>query len=557
LKRAALHALCYAIAAFFAAVSIADIYYHCRWDIFFPDEIYNLDPILTFFRTGDYTSKSQGNHPFDPVLSSGILATWLNGLVYVVGGNLYRERLASALVQFAIATYFAFRLLRSRGVARVHALVIALGTWTTLIVVGCHYLRIINTGEIWGFIYLAAGFFFVERSPPLAAFVWGLGTWLAKIIYLPYSGLLVVALALGRALESSRETAGALPLRLLANVTRLGLAFVAPVFLWMALIVVRYDFATLGHWMFSYVTFVAKHGADVQVAELPVYEGWRFSPDWHAMPLFRDWRDGVSYVGPIIAAGVALVVYVALRLAGLVRSTLRDALLLAAVCVALTAAVTWFFTLDPTNWGRHLMPAIYVAIAVLLYCGAEIYRSVRTVRFAQVAVGLVAYSAVLAGGYYAYAATRTYADAVGWKPAYSPTCRGTEVLAPPCLNNDTLNLIDELGKEWCGPATQMFSPNDYCKSSNRRRIVAHAVDVLADADAHERLVSTNAYLLTLIVFYDYEWRREFLADLGPLICRRPKEPLSRRLNALGLDDATLAEACLPPPGDSQPQATPQ
>jgi hypothetical protein len=460
-------------------------------------------------------------------------------------------------VQFAIATYLAFRLLRARRVAPVHALAIALGTWTTLIVVGCHYLRIINAGELWGFIYLAAGFFFVERTPRLAAFVWGLGTWLVKIIYLPYSGLLLLALALGETLESRRDAQGALSLRLFTNLTRVGLAFIAPLLLWMALIVVRYDFATLEHWVFSYVTFVVKHAADVQVAQLPVYEGWRFNPDWHAMPLFRDWRDGLSYVGPIIAAGVALVAYVMLRVAGVVRSSVRDTLLLAAVSIALAAAVTWFFTLDPTNWGRHLMPAIYVAVAVLLYCGAEIYRSVRTVRFAPVVVGVIAYACVLTGSYYAYAATRNYVDTVGWKPAYSPTCRGPAVLDPPCFNNETLNLIDALGKEWCGPATQMFSPTDYCKVNNSQRIVAHAIDVLADPDAHERLVHTNAYLLTLIIYYDYLERERFLADLGPLICRRPKEPLHERLNALGLDEATLAEACLPRPGDSQPQATAQ
>jgi hypothetical protein len=154
--RRALDAACYLIAALLAAISLADIYYRCRWEIFFPDEVYNLDPILTFFRTADYTSVSQGNHPFDPCFRAGYSRPGSTASFTSQLGTLYRERLASALVQFGIVTYFAYRLLRSRDVAPRDALVVALGSWTLLILAGCHYLRIINAGELWGFIYLVA-----------------------------------------------------------------------------------------------------------------------------------------------------------------------------------------------------------------------------------------------------------------------------------------------------------------------------------------------------------------------------------------------------------------
>jgi hypothetical protein len=559
----ALGVLCYGIAAGLAAICLADIYYRCRWEIFFPDEVYNLDPILTFFRTGDYTSVSQGNHPFDPVLSSGILATWLNGLVYVIGGTLYRERLASALVQFGLVTYFAYRLLRSRGVVARDALVVALGAWTALILAGCHYLRIINAGELWGFVYLVAGCSFAERAPRLAAFVWGLGTWLAKITFLPFSGALLAALALAESLRPVTGANSTFVGRLLVNSARLGFAFVAPLLLWMALIVVRYDFATLEHWMSSYVTFVAKHAADVRIADLPVYENWRFDPPWTDVPLLSfGWPVTARYVGPLVVGAAAVVIYALLRVAGVVRSTLTETCLLVGASAAGAAAVTWFFTLDPTQWGRHLMPSIYVSVFVALYCVSEIYRTLAARPIVAAFIWVLAYAAVLTGAYYAYGVTRDYAASNYWRLSYAQACRGSNVLLPPCQNNDTLDLVEKLGKEWCGPDTHMFSPTDYCKGNNRKRIVEHAVDILADANAPERLVHTGGYLLTLIQVYDYENRESFMDDFAPIVCGRPADPLHARLRTLGVDEKTLAEVCTPRPSQSAagapaPGATPQ
>jgi hypothetical protein len=354
---------------------------------------------------------------------------------------------------------------------------------------------------------------------------------------------LLVGLVVAESIGTERENDRGLARRLLESSARLGVMFVAPLLLWMALIAVRYDVDTLEHWVFSYVTFVAKHAADVRVMELPVYQGWRFDPAWNAMPLLGfGWRETWSYLGPLVVgwSGSRRLRVVARRRV-LVRLSPRRSFSQAA-CAAAAMAVTWFFTLDPTQWGRHLMPAIYVSVFVALYCGGEIYRSVAAKPAAAIVVGALAYAAVLTGAYYAYSVTRDYAASNHWRISYSRNCRGN-VLEPPCQNNDTLDLIEKLGKEWCGPDTQMFSPTDYCKGNNRRRVVEHAIDILGDPEAPKRLLHDGGYLLTLIQVYDYQTRESFLDDFGSVVCHRPTEPLRRRLLDLGVDEGTLADAC--------------
>ena len=73
----------------------------------------------------------------------------------------------------------------------VDAAVIAAAVWVAMVPVGSHELRIINGGELWGFLYLLAGLCFVPRSPRMAALFWGLAVWLVKIIYLPFAAALL------------------------------------------------------------------------------------------------------------------------------------------------------------------------------------------------------------------------------------------------------------------------------------------------------------------------------------------------------------------------------
>jgi hypothetical protein len=292
------------------------------------------------------------------------------------------------------------------------------------------------------------------------------------------------------------------------------------------------------------MAFVVKHATDVQVGALPVYEGWSFDPDWKASPLLsHGWRNTVSYVWPLIAGGILFATYLTLRARRRITSSLPETLILVAVSTALAIGLAWFFLVDPTQWGRHLMPMIYVAMALGLYCAAEICRSVPRTGRAAAWSGVLVCAAVLVAGGFAYASTRSYVASEGWKVSYAKTCRATPPLMPPCHNGDALNLVDALAKEWCGPETRAFSPTDYCKVKNRDRFVAHAIETLADPTASEKTVHTAGYLIALIQSYDYPVRDDFLEDLAPLVCGRREEPLLSRLERLEIGPNLLATIC--------------
>jgi len=521
-------------------LSVAEIHERARAMIYAPDEIHNLHPIITFYSTLDYTTTSQGGFPFDPVLSAGLLATWLNGLVFHLGGNLFTMRLLSGLTHFGVAIALAFAFLRTRALPVLDAAVIAVAIWAAMIPVGNHELRIINPGEMWGFFYLVGGTFFIRRSPRTAAFFWGLATWLVKIIYLPFAFALLVGLALAEKGERNMELFSR-PFMLV--VARLAFIFCVPLLMWMALIWLRYDTRTLLLWASTYVTFVAKHAAGISL-NLPVYEGWRFHPPWDDPPFLSwGWKFTGPYLIPLGLALSALLVHTALRLLGWLRMSKRDAACVTAASVALLLELIWFFAFDPTHWGRHLMPAIYVAIALGIYCVVDIWCRTTWSPTASWAWGLAVYAAILAAGSQSYAFTAEYIASWGWKTSYAKACRGLDVLLPPCGHGETLLMLSPLTKALCQSDRNPFDPREDCMWRKRREYLAHAVSILETPDRQPKEVLSAGYLIMLIQAYDYYTESEFLTDIGSLICDEPAEPLQRRLEEVGFDIAWLKTNC--------------
>src|SRR5690349_17634608 len=80
------------------AAAIADIVFG-SWAVLFTfDEILNSDAGVNFVLHGHYTSKFFGGFPFDPTISSGILTTWIDGVIFAAGGTLFQVRLVSRLL---------------------------------------------------------------------------------------------------------------------------------------------------------------------------------------------------------------------------------------------------------------------------------------------------------------------------------------------------------------------------------------------------------------------------------------------------------------------------
>ena len=509
------------------------------------DEVYNLDAAVNFFTRLDYTTNGLGGHPFDPVVSSGILTSWTNGLVFIFHGNLFHARLITGLTLMVVSCFLTWIFLRQRDFSPINCSLIAVALWTALIPVGSHYTRIINPGELWGILYIVAGCLMISRSPIGAAFLWGLAVWLVKVIYLPIALPLLAALAISARQQGSSGEEGSTP-------RRLAIFFVLPLLIWASLIFLRYDASTLIGWASSYLNFVGKHTAELSISSLPTPSEWRFDPDWSHNNPFMSW--GWNFTGPyLIPLALSLTVialYALFSISGHIRSGTREQHLFWAAVVGMTIEVVWFFAIDPAQWGRHMMPGLYLAIALALYSSVKIWesstRSTLGITVGSAIVGL----SILISGYVSATSTSNYTSTRHWKGSYAKTCKGRNVTQAPCKNQEALKLIHQLAVEFCD-SENPFDANDQCMFKERKRFLERGLQVLANPDAEQASIDNAGYMILLIQSYNYLFEDEFISEFGSLICHRLSGQFEERLRAIGLD-RPLSDFC---PQEEQPIAS--
>jgi hypothetical protein len=230
-----------------------------------------------------------------------------------------------------------------------------------------------------------------------------------------------------------------------------------------------------------------------------------------------------------------------------VRPSRRETIFLCAIVAALAAAIGWFFAFDPTQWGRHLMPAVYVAVAVGVYCLADVRRASALLRHPY--VERVLYAALVVAIFFPARAALDYSEFWGWQASYARTCRAGDVLSPPCSQNDGLRLITQWAGDICHTANP-FDPGDHCMSDDRAKFLARAVEELENPATPERQVYSAMYSIVVIQYYTYQRRplgvlneEDFLADFAPLVCGKSGGVLYDRLAAGGMNVDAVRKAC--------------
>ncbi len=512
-----------------AVLALTDVLTGARTMLYSGDEIFNLDAILTFFRTGDYTTGHFGGFPFDPVISSGVLATWPSGLGFLLGGNLYAARAFGATLQLLVLIGLGFCGARLWRMDREDAVLFALTAWTALLFVGNHELRIINPGEMWGFAFALAGVLAAGGSLRAAAFCWGLATWLCKIIYLPFTGLLLLV-----ALTTRPRGAGA-PAGTVESLRKgasLALWFVAPLLAWMTLIWLRHDARTVVGWAGAYLVFVTKHVADISLepSALPGFTGWQFAPGWSPAS-FLSYGSAVTRPAliPLGVGPAVFLVYLAADYLGDKRTGWPEHAYLSAVTLAVTLFGIWFLTADPTQWGRHLLPAIYVSAALGIHCSLRLWSWMPRSPLLSRSLGLVLAAGVTAA---AYQRTATMVEEVGWKASYAKACHGPAVTQPPCWQDRAQNAIFRLTQELCGLDQARF--DEVCMEQNGAQYLARAADLARANLADPGTVATAGYMMVYVQRWSYSTLDSFLRDLQPLTCRHDDALLRLYLRETGL-----------------------
>jgi hypothetical protein len=504
------------------------------------DEIFNLDAILTFFLKGDYTTAQFGGYPFDPAISSGVLATWPFGAAMLAGANLFDARLACALPQMAVTVVLAFLMARRLGLLPLDAALFGMALWASLTFVGNHDLRVINPGEVWGFAFLAGGGLLAERRPHAAAFCWGLAAWLCKIVYLPFGAALVAAAAVARATERGNSPVSAAAL---ADVLRLGLAFLAPLLLWMGLIWRAYDLATVLDWTRANAVFVVRHatGVPLDYASSGAFKEWRFEPGWGPQAPFLSHSRNVTLptVIPLLAGIAALPFWLAARNAARVPLGRNERAYLAALFAIITVFTIWFFSgTDPTQWQRHLLPAIYASIAIAAYCTLDTVRALGIGPRWRQALGLAACTVLL---WYVGPHVADEVERFGWQASYARACSGTNVLRPPCQQDSALKTLEEWTRDICQLADRPWDQD--CMQRKRTLFLDRAVEIAAAHSADPPKQYAAAYIPVFIEQWAYSGEREFNADLGPRLCTLASPLVWSYFEETGADVAAMKAAC--------------
>jgi len=522
------------------AACVTDIVVLCRSTLYSGDEIFNLDAILTFFSKGDYTTSHFGGYPFDPVISSGVLATWPFGAVLLAGGDLFDARLACALLQLGGALALAFVMARRGGLQPLDAVLFAVALWASLRLVQNHDLRVINPGEVWGFLFLAAGVLLLPRHEHAAAFCWGLATWLSKIIYLPFGGALILATAFARTRrQDARSAKGA---ALTALVT-LSLAFAAPLLLWTLLIWARYGIATVAAWTHAYVVFVVRHAVGISLgyAESGPFKGWRFEPGWGDQPSFLSHQSDVvvAIVVPLLSGVVAVPLWAAARGRARAAVTRRELPYVVALLAVIAVFAAWFFSgSDPTQWERHLLPAIYTSIAIAAYCTLDSARALDVGATTRQGAAIVACSTLALA-----VATHAAAEVARFRgqTSYARTCRGTNAMAPPCKQERATALIEQMTRDICNLADRPW--DEACMKRDRALFLDRATALARERADDPETVYTAAYVAVFLEQWAYRDDRTFTADLGPRLCTLHNDLLWSYFERAGADVVAMKAAC--------------
>ncbi len=338
------------------------VHYADLWP-FAVDELTYTQAAVNFFRSVNYTSDIYSGN-FQPQISTGLAASWPSAIAWAFHSNLLASRLVVGGVIWAFYLLVSWLFLRQSNLPTPLRLFLLAGTWSVgLFAIPNAPLFLMNMGELVGALWIGLGLLLMRKSPYLAAFSWGIAVWSCKFIYSP------VALSLGAAwLITSPEP---WPVRF-RRAAILLLWFLAPLLIWLTIIWVRFDSATVLAWvqgMLGWMRASFLHWAPAESRGLDQAPNVRgliarlTSPEleWHSYAW--DWKVKIL---ALTLGSITLSMGLLLGQPRLTpdRRSWRFAL---AVTGCVTAYTLWYFLWHPYMYIRHFQPALYLGLGLYLF----------------------------------------------------------------------------------------------------------------------------------------------------------------------------------------------
>ncbi len=332
---------------------------------FLVDELIFTQAAVNFFRSLDYTSAMYFNSArFAPAVSNGLAATWPSAIAWMFHGNMLASRLILGGAIWSFFWLVGWQFWRGRGLSTSLGVFCLASLWSLVLwVIPNAPLLLINMGELVGALWVGLGAWLMRRSPALAALCWGIAVWHCKVIYLaPAAGLGAAWFITSPGRWATRLRQAAVSLA----------CFFVPLLLWLALIWVRFDSATVGAWLQGYSRWLGGSllnwtgqgtGGPPQTAQVSGLLARLNSPglEWYYYAL--DWKIKILLLtaGAVVVSGILL--FTKPRLAG-DRLNWWSALAIAGSVGAFTA---WYFLWHPDMYIRHIQPALYLGLGLYVF----------------------------------------------------------------------------------------------------------------------------------------------------------------------------------------------
>ncbi|MGZ3694473.1 MAG: hypothetical protein ACXWQO_09850 [Bdellovibrionota bacterium] len=398
---------------------------------FFIDEtVDNSAAAFHFFQTGIY-SAVRFTKPFDPAITSGLPLTWISGLVWVLRGNLFLQRLLLLawhlglfLVLVGTATKQSLRSLRVITAAGLiwMSFLFFIPNWQTLLQ---------NLAEVEGALLFALAFLSMKQRPFLGGLLLGVAVWGCKIVILP-GALCLLFIPLALEMIASRRL---LRERVLAILFQL-LGLILPLAIWLVYIAARTDLNYALKWPFELFNFVAHQGGSglSESRHLGLSERLT-SPqlEWVSFPMGMKARILFLVFAPIL-------VFLESIFGGWRKASESKKINLALYSVINAGYGYWWFFLHPVMIYRHFQFALAISFFFLcFFYGPSIWRWLES-RPARLLLLLVLFS-----GYFLKLSFQFW-GVPGEKGYYSLLCRG-DLLTKDCLTQAYWQLVPDADKK--------------------------------------------------------------------------------------------------------------
>lgn len=347
----------YLFAAVGIALNIAKLVYNADVQSYFVDEILNDQAALNFFREGNYSGWFLSGK-FPAGISSGIVSTWISGLVFLAGGNLFLARLMTGLFIFfqLIALIFLFARRRFSGPAALAVAVIL----TSMIFHFPYWFGFMQSmGEMQGALLIGWGLLILGRYPWAGFFLFGLAVWHCKFMYMPMTAFLTAAYVLSQEGGWKKKLATAVQAAFMIMLSQM---------LWAAFIWFRFDLDTMLQWLNKSMVFVTGgHSGMKEVSSTNSSLAQRLTElEWATLSSINRLEILTFFFMPLLMMIFIGVRYLSWRKDG------RTALMLTGACLALILYAYWYFFISPSMWVKQIQPGLYLGFALIFFLAARI-----------------------------------------------------------------------------------------------------------------------------------------------------------------------------------------